>query len=95
MLQRHHIFPGVANRKISEANGFFVDLCVDCHLGVDGAQYNREVGDMLKRDCQMAYEETHTREEWMALIRKNYLSEGREKDAEPVSERNNHMLEVD
>ena len=28
---------------------------------------------MLKRHCQMKYEETHSREEFMALIGKNYL----------------------
>lgn len=72
-LEKHHIFAGVANRRISEANGFFCYLCAGCHRGVDGAQYSRETGDYLKRECQMAFEETHSRDEWMALIRKNYL----------------------
>lgn len=88
MLQKHHVFPGVANRKISEANGFWCDLCVDCHLDPEtGAQYNNEVANQLKADCQMAYEETHTREEWMKLIGKNYLPRKGEENAKPVSER--------
>ena len=72
-LERHHIFAGVANRKISHREGFWVTLCSECHRGVDGAQYNSETGEYLKRQCQMAYEELHSREEWMNLIRKNYL----------------------
>jgi hypothetical protein len=28
---------------------------------------------MLKQHCQMAYEKEHTREDFMALIGKNYL----------------------
>ena len=71
-LQKHHVFPG-PNRKISEREGFWCHLCVDCHLSQDGAQYNPEVGDYLKQQCQMAYEETHTREEFMKLIGRNYL----------------------
>jgi hypothetical protein len=27
----------------------------------------------LKRECQMEYERTHTREEWMALMGRSYL----------------------
>ena len=95
MLEKHHVFAGVANRRISEREGFWCHLCVECHRGVDGAQYNSETGDYLKAVCQQAYEETHTHEEWMQLIRKNYLKEGRDKGAEPVSKGLNHMLEVD
>lgn len=28
---------------------------------------------LIQRDCQRAYEQTHTREEFMALIRRSYL----------------------
>ena len=72
-LEKHHIFAGVANRKISEAMGFWCFLCHDCHVGYMGAQYNKDTGLMLKRDVQRAFEETHTRDEWMSIIRKNYL----------------------
>ena len=72
-LEKHHIFAGVANRPISDKYGLWVYLCSDCHRGVDGAQYNRQRGDSLKRLAQIAFEARHSHEEWMQLIRKNYL----------------------
>jgi len=72
-LERHHVFAGTANRRISEREGFWLWLCHDCHTGAKGAQYEKETNLLLKREAQMAYEATHTREEWMKLIRKNYL----------------------
>jgi len=72
-LERHHIFAGVANRRISEANGFVCWLCANCHRGTEGAQYDRETNLMLKQAAQAAFEQTHTHDEWMRLIRKNYL----------------------
>ena len=61
------------NRKWSEKYGLTVLLCHDCHTGKDGAQYNREKGDKLKRLAQIAFEARHSREEWMQIFRKNYL----------------------
>lgn len=72
-LERHHIFGGVANRKISEQLGLWVYLCHDCHTGKNGAQYDKETNLRLKRDAQRAFEKTHTRDEWMKCIGKNYL----------------------
>lgn len=73
-LERHHIFAGVANRRISEAEGLWVWLCGDtCHRGTDGAQYDPEKNLYLKQMAQMAYEQTHSHREWMKLIRRNYL----------------------
>lgn len=63
----------MANRKISEKYGLTVMLCHDCHTGIDGAQYNAERGRVLKQEAQRAFEKDHTRDEWMMLIRKNYL----------------------
>ena len=72
-LEEHHIFAGVANRKISEKYGLKVWLCHDHHTGDGGAQYNRELGDQLKQEAQKAFERLHGHEMWMQLIRKNYL----------------------
>lgn len=74
-LEKHHIFAGVANRRISENENFFVMICHDCHTGKKGAQYDKDRSLMLKQEAQRAYERSHTRAEWMALIRKNYLEE--------------------
>ena len=72
-LEEHHIFAGMANRKISEKYGLKVWLCHDHHTGDDGAQYDRELGDQLKQEAQKAFEQLHGHEMWMQLIRKNYL----------------------
>lgn len=72
-LEKHHVFAGTANRRISEQNGLWVWLCHSCHTGTDGAQYDRDKNISLKRDAQAAFEETHSHDEWMMLIRKNYI----------------------
>ena len=41
-LERHHVFGGVANRKLSETYGLWVWLCHEDHTGVDGAQQRKE-----------------------------------------------------
>lgn len=72
-LERHHIFAGVANRKLSEKYGLWVWLCHEHHTGTDGAQYNPEMNRQLKQDAQFAFERKHTRAEWMKIFEKNYL----------------------
>ena len=72
-LECHHIFAGVANRRISEKHGLKVWLCAACHRGTEGAQYSKETNLRLKQEAQAAFEQTHSHGEWMALIRKNYL----------------------
>lgn len=74
-LEKHHIYAG-KNRKASDVHGFWVWLSPIMHRdsnkavhGRDGAEYDR----MLKEDCQREYEKTHTREEFMSIIGKNYL----------------------
>lgn len=72
-IECHHLFGG-ARRKISEENGFVVDLCHWHHNEPpSGAHHNRELSDQLKRMAQSKYEETHTRAEFMELIGRNYL----------------------
>ena len=72
-LETHHVFGGVANRRISEKYGLTVKLCPNCHRGTDGAQYDKQKNLLLKRDAQFSFERTHTRAEWFRLIGKNYL----------------------
>ena len=72
-LERHHVFAGVANRRISEEHGLWVWLCHNCHTGTEGAQYDPDKTRYLKQMAQMAYEQNHTRDEWMRLIRRNYI----------------------
>ena len=75
-LHKHHIYFGNPGRKISEANGFWVWLTGSLHNqsneGVHGK--NGHALDLkLKQDCQRKFEETHSRDEFMAVIGKNYL----------------------
>lgn len=74
-LEEHHIFFGTANRKVSEKNGLKVWLTVEEHKGTYGVhgKYGRDLDIKLKQDAQRKYEKTHTREEFIKLIGKNYL----------------------
>lgn len=64
----HEIYGG-ANRKISMANGFCIPLCRQHH---EVATNESVMSMFLKELCQQAFEETHSREEFMSLIGKNY-----------------------
>ena len=74
-LHFHHIYRGI-NRKISDKYGFGVYLAGWLHNlsdhGVHG-KHGHELDMMLKRHCQMKFEETHSREEFVKLIGRNYL----------------------
>lgn len=71
-LECHHILGG-PNRKWSEKYKLTVMLCHEHHTGKNGAQYNRQVGDRLKRLAQIAFEARYSHDEWMQIFRKNYL----------------------
>ena len=72
-LETHHVFGGVANRKLSEKYGLTVRLCHECHTGTEGAQFDREKNQNLKRLAQIAFEARHGHQLWMETFRKNYL----------------------
>lgn len=73
-LHSHHIYGGVANRKISEQNGFKVWLCGKHHnLSNEGVHFNRELDLYLKRTCQEKFEQTHSRNDFYKLIGRNYI----------------------
>lgn len=74
-LHKHHIYAG-GRRQISEREGFWVWLTGALHNqsndGVHGK--NGHALDLrLKQDCQRKYEETHSREAFLAVIGKSYL----------------------
>lgn len=73
VLHEHHIFGG-ANRPISEAEGLKVYLCVPHHVDGPEAVHNNADNMLLLRQIgQKEFEKTHSREEFMELIGKNYL----------------------
>ncbi len=73
--EEHHAYDG-PNRVISEANGFKVYLCRIHHRSSPEAVHeNAENMRLIQRDMQKKYEETHSREEFMNLIGRNYLED--------------------
>lgn len=70
----HHILFGSGQRELSEADGLKVYLCRAHHKdGPEAVHNNRETRELLCRMAQKEYEQTHTREEWEARYKKNYL----------------------
>jgi len=72
-LHKHHIYNG-PERDNSEEEGMFVWLCAEHHIdGPAAVHNNHENMRLLQRDGQEAYEQTHTREEFMKKFGRNYL----------------------
>lgn len=72
--ETHHVFDGVARRKKSEAEGLTVRLCIEHHReGPEAVHRNRKTMLIIQRAAQRAYEQDHTRQQWMELMHKNYL----------------------
>lgn len=71
-LHKHHIYGGGA-RLLSEQHGFWVWLCPDHHTGDHGVHNDEYANLWLKRTCQATYEATHSHEEFMHIIGKNYM----------------------
>lgn len=73
-LEKHHVFFGNGGREISEANGFTVWLCPEHHtIGPKAVHRNQALNRFVQAAVQREYEKTHTREEFMALIGRNYI----------------------
>ena len=75
-LHKHHIYFGNPWRQISEDNGFWVYLIGRLHNQSNEAVHGkngRELDLLLKQRCQRKFEETHSRDEFLKLMGKNYL----------------------
>lgn len=74
-LEKHHVFPGNPNRKHSEEDGLFVFICGDrCHRnGKLSAHKSAVTAELLKVEAQKAYEDRHSRAEFMKRYGKSYL----------------------
>lgn len=72
-IHKHHIWKGY-NRKKSEDIGAWVYLCYKHHNGSnEGVHFNPKLDQELKQLAQRKYEEKHTRDEFMSIIKRNYL----------------------
>jgi len=67
-VDMHEIYGG-RNRRVSMQNGFCVPLCRRHHENITN---NEQLSLLLKKDCQESFEATHSRDEFMKLIGKNY-----------------------
>lgn len=72
-LDLHHIMHGVANRRWATRLGLTCWLCRGCHTL---AHCDFQTNKRLQAQAQAAFEQTHTRQEWMNIFGKNYLLKG-------------------
>lgn len=70
-LDKHHIYHGTANRKLAEKYGCWVWLEHSIHMRLHDK--DKELDRHLQQECQKAFEETHSREEFMKIFGKSYL----------------------
>lgn len=74
-VERHHVFQG-AYRKKAERHGYVVNLCHFCHNEPPmGVHHNKENRIALRQTCQRKYEQTHTRDQFIAEFGRNYLED--------------------
>lgn len=73
-LEKHHIFFGTANRRLSDKYGLTIWLTAYWHRDTrSGVHANRGFDLELKRIGQKAFEQTKTREEFIQIFGRNYL----------------------
>lgn len=73
MINIHHIYPGIANRKIADADGYVIPLCRKCHTGCHGIHFNKKLDLKWRQIAQGHYEQAHTRREFIKRYGMSYL----------------------
>lgn len=70
----HHIFPGTANRRLSEEHGLKVYLCPHCH---ELMHSDEQFALILKRHGEKMWmlENKRTIEDFIKVFGKNYIEE--------------------
>ena len=75
-VERHHIFGGTANRKLSEADGLVVYLCPNCHRHAQHAAHRcKATMDSLHKagQAQWMQETGGSVDDFRKRYGKNYL----------------------
>ena len=73
-LDRHHVFYGTANRRLSEEYGLTIWLCKSHHTMSDsGIHFNKKLDEEVKQVAQGIFEETYVHEDFVKIFGKNYL----------------------
>lgn len=85
-LERHHIYGGNPGRKLSERYGLTIHLCCFHHRdSKEGVHFNKALREQLQEEGQRAFEKIHTREEFLEVFGRNYITreeETRKQDGE-------------
>lgn len=71
LMDFHHILPN-ARKEDSEEIGAWVWLHRQCHQKIHSTPKGIRIWNDWKRECQVNFERTHSREEWMKHAHKNY-----------------------
>ena len=71
-LTTHHIFHGKKYKKLSDVNGFVITLCWDCHKRLHSSKV---IDRMVQQTMQHEFEKTHSREEFIALMGRSWLTD--------------------
>ncbi|MBQ0112396.1 MAG: hypothetical protein KBT03_04620 [Bacteroidales bacterium] len=73
----HHLIFGTSQRALSDQDGLIINLCDGCHNMNSDAKMrihgNIAAEKLSKMLGQAIYEQTHTREEFMARYGRSYL----------------------
>lgn len=68
-IDNNEVYEG-AKRGVSMKYGFVIPLCFDCHKRFHN---DHEFALIYKKRFQKEFEKTHTREEFLNIIHRNYL----------------------
>ncbi len=68
----HHVYHGKKYREISDKAGFVLTLCEQCHKNVHAS---RALDRLLQKSMQRAYEQKHSREEFIELFGRSWLTD--------------------
>ena len=74
-VETHHIYKGVANRKLSDKDGCTIYLCAYHHRGNRGIHFDPLFDKVIKATCQVKWQEFYNKTEgdFRARYGKSYL----------------------
>lgn len=71
-LEKHHIMNG-SLRDWADKQGLWIWVTPQVHKRLHGTGDGVQMQRLLKVIAQLSYERTHSREDWMRIVRKNYV----------------------
>lgn len=71
-LTTHHVYHGRKFKQLSDKYGFVITLCSGCHKKLHSS---RVIDKHVQQTMQRAYERTHTRDEFIGMMGRSWLTE--------------------